>query len=154
KSLLSGGSAQLSSTGSTIRLEQRGTDDYALALWDPSSGRRVRKFTQETYESQVIGYAADGRRWVSVGSGKDGVTLRIWGADHQEQRVVNCPSTRSFHQFALSPDGTTVAASGSREIHLWDIDKGKPLAPLKKGNDFLPLALAFSPDGGTLASGA
>ncbi|HYT90473.1 MAG TPA: WD40 repeat domain-containing protein [Gemmataceae bacterium] len=154
KSLLSGGRAQLPITGGRIQLEQRGSDDYALALWDPLSGRRVRKFTQATYESRVIGYTADGRRWVSVGPGKDGITLRLWGADHQEKRVVNCPSTCSFDHFALSPDGAIVAASGSRQIHLWDIDKGKPLPPLKKGNDFLPLALAFSPDGRTLASGA
>lgn len=55
---------------------------------------------------------------------------------------------------AFSPDGKTLAASGSRgPIKLWDVKTGKEKATLT-GHRNIVSSVAFSPDGKTLASGS
>jgi WD40 repeat protein len=58
--------------------------------------------------------------------------------------------------YALSPDGRTLATAAepwqSSTIQLWDTTRGIPLGLLKGHSGGLVTALAFSPDGKTLAS--
>ena len=51
----------------------------------------------------------------------------------------------------FSPDGQILAAGGRREVRLWNVSTGNPLATLKMHQGWIH-AVAFSPDGKTLAS--
>ena len=54
---------------------------------------------------------------------------------------------------AFSPDGNTIAGTGTNNIHLWDADSGQYHRMLHSEQvSILPInALAFSPDGKTIA---
>ncbi|MFM8909993.1 MAG: WD40 repeat domain-containing protein, partial [Gemmatimonadota bacterium] len=57
---------------------------------------------------------------------------------------------------AFSPDGKTIASSGSHDgtIRLWDAATGKPLGEPLRGHESSVSSVAFSPDGKTIASGS
>jgi dipeptidyl aminopeptidase/acylaminoacyl peptidase len=60
-------------------------------------------------------------------------------------------SQQEVNALTFSPDGKTVASSGSdRVLHLWDIVTGKELRTIS-GEGIQPWSLAFSPDGKWLA---
>ncbi|MGW0805788.1 protein kinase family protein [Nonomuraea sp. NPDC002799] len=52
---------------------------------------------------------------------------------------------------ALSPDGGTLATARGRTLETWDVHEGRRIKVYEGAGD---LALAFSPDGSTLAAGA
>ena len=51
---------------------------------------------------------------------------------------------------AFSPDGITIAATSYNRVRLWDVATGNLIDTLQGGGN----SVAFSPDGGTLASGS
>jgi WD40 repeat protein len=52
---------------------------------------------------------------------------------------------------AFSPDGTTLAVSGSETVHLWDVATGRECVSLRHGEDIY--SIAFAGDGSALAVG-
>ncbi|SEG93436.1 WD40 repeat [Nonomuraea solani] len=52
---------------------------------------------------------------------------------------------------ALSPDGRTLATARGKTLETWDVQEGRRIKAYEGAGD---LALAFSPDGSTLAAGA
>ena len=60
-----------------------------------------------------------------------------------------------IERFAFSPCSTLIALSNGKEILLWDISRREPLMRIPQPKDsWVPFALAFSPCGRYLASGA
>src|SRR5262245_26844745 len=59
----------------------------------------------------------------------------------------------SVNAVAIAPDGKHAAAGDSRGIRLWDLTTGKQAASSELHRDRV-MALAYSPDGKTLASGS
>src|SRR5262249_38606499 len=142
-------------TGGGLRMagNMRPPDGYALALWDPATGRLLKKFSEQTATARVLGFTADGRSWASVGSGADGYEFRLWGTDLKTRAVVSLKGLESsIGGAALSPDGKTLALNYAQTIARWDIATGKRLPDLKDEGDYYTFALAFLPDGRTLAA--
>jgi len=84
---------------------------------------------------------------IAWGGGSRGVWA--WNVTQQAPKLFrqNCPSLA----VALSPDGKMLAAAADRSVRLWDVARGRELATLE-GHKGLVGALAFAPDGRTLAT--
>ena len=133
-----------------------------VTLWDVSSGKEARAFSQESlsmYVSMFLGFTPDGRSLVEA---KGGGKIRIWDvASGEATRCLADPPKRSGVTFvlccaALSPDGKLLAVSTyssaeepSHKVTLWDVAAGRTLGTVAGGDSCQ--ALAFSPDGQMLA---
>jgi len=81
-------------------------------------------------------------------------TIRVWQAKSgQSLRVIPIPPMVTH--LACSPAGRVLASIHSNDptIHLWDAEKGQPIGVLS-GHGGTVTALAISPDGSALYSGA
>ena len=115
---------------------------------------------------RTLTHAPDGR---TVISGSRDRTVRIWDAVRGTERARLLGHSAPVASVAISPDGRTIASGGgadafkardildgrpdeSGEVKLWGLADGRLLAtPLEKTGPVT--AVAFSPDGGTLAIG-
>ena len=143
----------LDSSGSRLLLGDR---DGRVIIWNlqeltaPSPGSSVPAsiLDQLPYEAHQVSWVTGSE--LAIGEGLDS-TLRLWDTrSGRELRAFERKSPPPL--FALSPDGSTVATVGSGRIRLWEVSSGRELRSFAPHEHFT-LALAFSPDGKTLASG-
>jgi RNA polymerase sigma factor (sigma-70 family) len=136
------------------RLLATGGADGPVCLWDAAAGRRLRVLDGHRRGLFAMAFSPDGRRLASGGWER---TVRVWDvAGGKEELALSCsPGTKSqgrIDALAFSPDGRLLAACDSaREVvHLWDAGTGKEVRELSQAG---PVAVAFAPDGKTLAVG-
>ncbi len=138
-----------------------GGDDKTIRLWDVASGKQRASLTGHTDWVWSVAYSPDGETLASVS--KD-TTIKFWDVKTGRERATLTGHTDWQCAVAFSPDGRTLAeGSKDRTIKLWDVRAAKVRSTLKWRKDWLaeqvaPLpkqeaALAYSPDGKTLASG-
>lgn len=133
-------------------------DDQTVTLWDPATGKEVRRLgvgswldifkKQSKDHLDVIAFSADGRK-LAAAAGK---TLMQF--DVADGKVLSTVETGdSIKALAFSPDGRTLATASAANIDIRDADTGASLHKLESQAGFGKLSLAFSPDGRLLASG-
>jgi WD40 repeat protein len=120
-----------------------GNSQNLVVLWDVETGER--RATLRGIREPIDQVAFDGdAKTVAAAGGECGI---LWDAEKVTQKI-------TFNgRFAPSPDGTMLAlcrVHGS--IDLWDVATDKPKIALE-GHQGGAFALAFAPDGKTLASG-
>jgi serine/threonine-protein kinase len=139
-------------------------DGSALAAATGSWELTVRLWQLPKSEERALPVGFQGGN-LTLAFTADGATLAAWSptgvtrlatASGKEQAKLAPPKGTLFCG-TLAPDGTTVASSGGRDhtIKLWDLagrDGAAPRCTLK-GHKAHVAALAFSPDGKTVASG-
>jgi len=76
--------------------------------------------------------------------------LYLWDPASGEALGV-LPYSEPFNRLAFSPDSRLIAAANGARITIWDVVDPQQVADLDSGADIIR-ALAFSPDGSTLAS--
>ncbi|NDU72380.1 AAA family ATPase [Actinomadura sp. DSM 109109] len=143
------------------RMVAAGSNNGTAGLWDPGTGRFLRRVRHGSAVTSVA-FSADGRRLATAGY--DGV-VRLW--DPGSGRVTGSPLKGHMDkvtQVAFSPNGRRLAtADDEGAVHWWDPDTGRITETSQTGHTGDPYAesyypglvqaMAFSPDGRRLATG-
>jgi polar amino acid transport system permease protein len=137
--------------------------DGTVRVWDVATGQSRAALNDNSGPLNGASLAADGSLYATIGD--DGI-VRIWDlAAGQVIRRIG-PGDNTKHVVALSADGSLVAAGDGSNIQVWGARTGEVLVPLEGywedpetekdwvGHKKEVTALAFSPDGKVLASGA
>jgi len=96
-----------------------GNGDGIVRLWNPHTGRLLRKLYGHTDQVQSLAFSADGSLFVS--GGYDGF-VRIWSTAKWELLRTMKEGKDTVTSVAFSPDGTTLAVGGrDGKIILWRI---------------------------------
>jgi WD40 repeat protein/tRNA A-37 threonylcarbamoyl transferase component Bud32 len=118
-----------------------------LKLWKVANGEEIATLNGHHNRVDSVVFSPDGK--ILATSGRDGIT-RLWDTTTWRDRPFG--SGRNSGSLAFSPDSRTLALESDSQILLWDIEEGKTrqiLPPHPPGH----IAVAFSPDGKTLATG-
>ncbi len=126
-----------------------GSEAATIKLWDVQSKRERQTLTGHDGAVHSLAFSADSY-WLA--SGGDDRTVRIWNVKTgQPFKIFSDPDKRTIAQVALSRDGTRLASTTGNTINIWDVQAGRVMHAVRHGDDVTDLA--FSPDGGLLASG-
>ena len=132
-----------------------------VKVWDVSAGT-VREYTGNRSRTTSLAFSADGSRLAAGDTSSD-----AWVWDVTTGRLLARLQTKhqgEVEQLAISPDGRLLATigeggalfslKGNTKVKLWDVDAGRARAELTLPDldDVIFSALAFGPDGRTLAA--
>ncbi|HEV3256015.1 MAG TPA: LpqB family beta-propeller domain-containing protein [Gemmataceae bacterium] len=145
------------------RLLATGSADHTVALWEADTGRPIGRFRGHRGPVRAVAVAPDGKLVASAGQDDKGVLL--WSRETGELVRELVREKVAFTCLAFSPDGQILAAgegadtismpAGARApdgaVRLWNVPTGKEIRQLR-GKAGRVNALAFSPDGQTLAT--
>lgn len=130
-----------------------GSDDGLIKIWDLHSGFHIATFTEHSSAITSSRYSRRGN--ILFTSSLDG-SVRAWDMlRYRNFRTFTAPTRLSFTDLAIDPSAEIVCACShdSFDIHLWNVQTGQLLDRLS-GHEGPISTLAFTPDGGTLASGS
>jgi len=126
-----------------------GSSDGRLRLWDVASGELKASWKAGPRGMDVVVYTPDGRTIATVGEDR---IVRFWDAQSHSLRRELPPMEKNLVRLAFSTDGSLLAVSSFNTILLLDAQTGKERSRLS-GYLGSVRALAFTPDGGHLATG-
>jgi len=152
-----GGSARpvaFSPDGRTLAVALYATGDSnscAVVLFDTQGGRlgaERRRIQVPNCPLFSAALSSDGRT-LATGTNE----VRLWDAETGELKYALEGHSTITESVAFSPDGSMLASAGHVDgaVRLWDVRAGKLRQEIKAHD--APTAVAFSPDGKTLATG-
>lgn len=102
--------------------------------------------------SAVTGLALDRAGTTLTSAGYDG-TLRLWDAQSGNALRTLLGHTQPVTRVAFRPDGKRLASAGNEgTVRIWDVESGRCLRTLTPAKTGRVVAIAFSPDGGSVVS--
>jgi WD40 repeat protein/uncharacterized caspase-like protein len=156
-SVQTGHSAQVLSLAFTSdsKLLASGSVDKTIVFWDPATGNQLRALKGHTGTVSSIAFSPDDKQ---LASGSADNSIKIWDVASGRQNQTLTSHTLYVSSVAFSSDGKMLASgSGDQTAKLWDLVSGRELRTLVAGPSAmqgLPVSVAFSRDGKTLATGA
>jgi WD40 repeat protein len=123
-----------------------------VSIWDPSTGRLLRRIAGLAQRTQGLAYNADGSLLAVAGGtpGESGELALVDPKGMQPLRVV-ASSSDILLAAAFSPDGSLVATSGAdRALRVVEVASGKELCQVKQFADWVT-GVAFDRDGVNVA---
>lgn len=120
-----------------------------LALWDVASGSVRREETGN--HPSALAFSPDGRNVAFDNHG----ALGLWSvADRRNMASGTNPPQVGVEALAMSASGSYLASAQGNELKLWEPTTGALLRSFKGHNGSVQAALAFSPNGRMIVSGA
>jgi len=127
-----------------------GDSEGTLYLWNIQQQHTQRTFKAHSEWINFITFSPDEKKIVSITH--YGPVSRMWDVESGEP-IETFPE--KTYAFAFSPCSALIALGKGKEILLWDINCRETLRSIPQPQDsWSPFALAFSPCGRYLASGA
>jgi WD40 repeat protein len=127
-----------------------GGNDGTVHGFDLATGKARPELTSHAGRVNAIAFAPDGRTLASAG--EDG-TVRLWEVPSGRPGPLLRGHAGPVAAVAFAPGGRTLATAGRRDrtVRVWDVAATRErFAPLTWG-EAVPTAVAFTPDGHTLA---
>ncbi len=126
--------------------------DGTLRTWDISSGKQIGSF--KIGEAPFALMSPDSKTILAAVAKGDEYQIKLFNTrDGREIRRFDDEETSYIEALAISPNGNNFATSDvAGDVFLWEINRPEPIRELEigfSGDD----AMAFSPDGKTLAVG-
>jgi WD40 repeat protein len=132
-----------------------------VVLWEPHAGRRQAELTGHCGQVTSVAFSPDGKLLACASEGHwsghemmsvKGGEVQIWDVAARTLRAALAKSRTEKLVLAWSPDGSLLAvASSDNAVRLWDLDTGQTRRNVLRHKE--PRAVAFSPDGLSLATG-
>jgi WD40 repeat protein len=146
-------------------LAARGQDHNVVILWDVATGKELLPFDAHATSVDLLAVTPDGQTLASASHADEAVYL--WDLARGTLRRKVPGHAGGIAALAFAPDGKTLVAAAvlDQSVYLWDAATGKrllhippPDLPADPGRLFGHLyrkdvAIAFAPDGKTLATG-
>jgi WD40 repeat protein len=131
------------------RVFATGGDDKAIKVWDAAKGYLLQKISDALSGPVVaLAFSPDASQLASLG----GQDLKVF--DTVNWTPLYTVHVHTCYTVAYSPDGVLLATAGQgQDIDFWDPKRGAPLRTIKGEMLGQNNALAFSPDGKTVAVG-
>ena len=126
--------------------------------WQSATSIGLLLDVQQTYEAEVfdVEFSPDGQRlYVASGQSKGPAAIRSWDlADERDVWTYRFPKLGRC-RMSLAPDGTTLAVGHhlEEEIRVLEASTGREIANYPLSSGYVG-ALAYAPDGATIAIGA
>ncbi len=139
------------------RLAASSAEDPTVQLWDVASGKVLRTFEGHAKAPHFLAFSPDGKL-LATGSGdpflrgssreRDG--LRLWDTATGKE-LAKLGHAEGVSGVCFSPDGRRLYCGSDMSVRVWDV-KAKKEILFGAGHRGWVGAIAYSPDGGTLAS--
>jgi WD40 repeat protein len=123
-----------------------------IGIWDLATDKECKLLVPNGSAPGPYRFSPDSK-WL-VSSGLDDKAIRLWDVATGKELCRLAGLQDRIHEFAFSPDGTTVASGLTNDtIALWQVSSGKVIASFQGHRD-RAMYLAFAPNGLMLVTGS
>jgi len=99
-------------------------EEGAVSLWDPATGKLIRRFSAPASAIEFLQFAPDGRTLLGAAGG---TRLHLWDSQTGRELFVTSGHEGMIRSLALTPDSKQVISMADNTIRLWDVMTGRQI---------------------------